>query len=70
MYLPRVSVAGETAANTQLSVPSPTAYCHVSLWVFIDVSVDSRGGSVAKWLVCWTQAQNGLGSNCSRDAVG
>jgi len=29
-----------------------------------------RGGSVAVWLACWTQAQKGLGSNCSRDAVG
>jgi len=27
-------------------------------------------GSVAEWLVCWTQAQKGLGSNHSRDAVG
>jgi len=27
-------------------------------------------GSVAEWLRCWTQAQNGLGSNHSRDAVG
>jgi len=24
------------------------------------------GGSVAEWLACWTQAQKGLGSNCSR----
>ena len=29
----------------------------------------SLGGSVAKWLACWTQAQKGLGSNRSRDAV-
>jgi len=28
------------------------------------------GGSVAEWLVCWTQSQRGPGSNCSRDAVG
>jgi len=27
-------------------------------------------GSVAEWLACWTQAQKGLGSNHSRDAVG
>ena len=26
-------------------------------------------GSVAEWLACWIQAQNGLGSNRSRDAV-
>jgi len=30
----------------------------------------ARGGSVAEWLACWTQAQMGLGSNRSRDAVG
>ena len=28
------------------------------------------GGSVAEWLASWTQAQKGLGSNRSRDAVG
>ena len=28
------------------------------------------GGSVTEWLACWTQAQNGLGSNRCRDAVG
>jgi len=28
------------------------------------------GGSVAEWLACWTQGQNGLGSNRSRDADG
>jgi len=30
-------------------------------------SVKKEGGSVAE---CWTQAQKGLGSNRSRDAVG
>ena len=30
----------------------------------------SQGGSVAEWLACGTQAQKGLGSNRSRDAVG
>ena len=29
-----------------------------------------RGGSVAEWLACWTQAQKDPGSNRSRDAVG
>ena len=29
-----------------------------------------KRGSVAEWLACWTQAQKGLGSNRSRDAVG
>ena len=27
------------------------------------------GGSVTEWLACWTQAQMGLGSFRSRDAV-
>ena len=31
---------------------------------------DWLGGSVAEWLACWTQAQKGLGSNRSREAVG
>ena len=30
----------------------------------------TEGGSVAEWLVCWTQAQKGPGSNRSSDAVG
>jgi len=30
----------------------------------------NAGGSVAKWLACWTQAQKGMASNCSRDAIG
>jgi len=30
----------------------------------------TTGGSIAGWLACWTQAQKGLGSNRSRDAVG
>ena len=47
--------------------------------VLYDASEDVRhpskmlpplGGSVAEWLACWTQAQKGLGSNRSRDAVG
>jgi len=32
--------------------------------------VHTKGGSVAEWLACWTQAQKGSGSNRSRDAVG
>jgi len=29
----------------------------------------NKGGSVAEWLACWTQAQKGLSSYRSRDAV-
>ena len=32
--------------------------------------ISTRGGSVAEWLACWTQAQKGAGLNRSRDAVG
>jgi len=46
-------------------------------WDILDIvnvgglnSITQKGGSVAEWLACWTQAQNGLGSNRSRDAVG
>ena len=33
-------------------------------------AMPTKGGSVAEWLACWTQAQKGPGSNRSRDAVG
>jgi len=39
------------------------------LAVIIIIIIIMRGGSVAEWLACWTQAQKGLGSNRSRDAV-
>jgi len=34
------------------------------------MTIAGRTRSVAEWLACWTQAQKGLGSNRSRDAVG
>ena len=37
---------------------------------FCDDFVAVGAGSVAEWLACWTQSQNGPGSNCSRDTVG
>ena len=37
--------------------------------IFFVRSVGVKGGSVAEWLACWTQAQKGPGSNRSRDAV-
>jgi len=33
-------------------------------------TIDRWGASVAEWLACWTEAQKGMGSNRSRDAVG
>jgi len=38
-------------------------------WV-LQEDFTSGGGSVAEWFPCWTQAQKGLGSNLTRDAVG
>jgi len=34
---------------------------------FLCLCICQLGGSVAKWLACWTQAQKGLGSNRNRD---
>jgi len=34
------------------------------------LSIFIKGGSVAEWLACWTQAQKGLGSNRNRNTVG
>ena len=42
---------------------------HMRATSFI-ITLIITGGSVAEWLACWTQAQKGPGSNCSRDAVG
>jgi len=42
-----------------------SAYCESSVSVELIASCP-----VAEWLACWTQAQKGLGSNHSRDAVG
>ena len=45
-------------------------YTHVGSNSQLRRSSSVRGGSVAEWLACWTQAQKGPGSNRSRDAVG
>ena len=38
--------------------------------VYENTSEYLKGGSLAEWLACWTQAQKSPGSNRSRDAVG
>ena len=61
-----------------LSLSYVTVYCICSVkpeyyfdFIYIQGwSVVYRGGSVAEWLACWTQAQKGPGSNRSHDAVG
>jgi len=40
-----------------------------SLFICPIMQSQQRRGSVAEWLSCWTQAQKGLGSNHSRNAV-
>jgi len=42
----------------------------INVHCFVLQLVDTKGGSVAEWLACWTQARKGMGSNRSRDAVG
>jgi len=39
------------------------------LWL-LKAAFDLYTSTVAEWLACWTQAQKGLGSNRSRNAVG
>jgi len=41
---------------------------HLTANVIKPVCSIRKGGSVAEWSACWTRAQKGLGSNCSRDA--
>jgi len=50
--------------------PSPVIVAPVAKGDSCILEVPARGGSVAEMLACWTQAQKGLGSNRSRDAVG
>jgi len=53
-------------------------YCHpmhsvikMSALLVSTISLSNyKCGLVAEWLVCWTQAQKGPGSNRSHDAVG
>ena len=51
------------------------SYCNLTLAVSFSIAFSLllaavEGGSLAEWLTCWTRAQKGPGSNCSRDAVG
>ena len=45
-------------------------FTDIGHWEELIVCVVNGGGSVAEWLACWTQAQKGLGTNRSRDALG
>jgi len=43
---------------------------HYTNTTIMPLRTGNKGGSVAEWLACWTQAQKGLDTNRSRDAVG
>ena len=80
----RIALRYTAAAAKFTTLSSSTVIIHASLPSFfsdyvLTLSTESGveislvphilGDSVAEWLACWTQAQNGLGSNRSRDAV-
>ena len=78
---PRLSIETACQCHDRRACRSPSPYsrtglCHLTLPVTCPPSVFNidyirrTDGSVAEWLACWTQAQKGLGSNRSRDAVG
>jgi len=52
---------GTSGGPRRASDRTTSATCELYLY--------NRGGSVAEWLACWTQAQMGQGSNRRRDAV-
>ena len=72
---PHLYKSVETSTLTSIS-SSAFSRLFLSTWLrsvfFINScnNIHNRGDSVAKWLACWTRAQNGPGSNRSRDAVG
>ena len=55
-------------ACTLGSAPGPTLVNEYGKTLPFTIVI--MGGSVDEWLVHWTQAQKGLGSHHSRDAVG
>jgi len=58
-----------TALDTDIVIFESSLVLHILMALFYRI-LGILGGSVAEWLACWTQAQKGLGSNRSRDAVG
>ena len=52
--------------KTAISCPNTHNMANTTVHTYIH----KGGGSVAEWLVCWTQAQKGPGSSNSRDVVG
>ena len=64
--LAALAVIVKSIAHLQPQFNSHSFCCHTVLLGFDTLCLC---GSVAEWLACWTQAQNGPGSNRSRDAV-
>jgi len=61
---------GQSIVRVRL-LACPLILCLLNQLTFhLDFSNSNRGGSVAEWLACWTQAQKDLCSNRSREAVG
>jgi len=58
------------AINSVTSLHPVYMFCCFFLFFNDSCQPVGFGGSIAEWLACWTQAQKGLGSNRSRDAVG
>ena len=63
-----VGAAGLLGGVNRIATASTVIVVRIPLFYFY--ASRPKGGSVAEWLVCWTQAQKGPGSNHSRDAVG
>jgi len=49
--------------------PSPASTTFTTGVIALLSIINTQGGSVAEWLACWTQVQQGLGSNGSHEAV-
>ena len=68
-YCCRLTGQTDGRMDTPLHRPCSAYAASVNNYIYC-ISTFSGCGSVAEWLACWTQALKGLGSNCSRNAVG
>ena len=61
---------GSAVLDTPVRSVLPPVSSFVPYYLSAKSTAKSKGGSIAEWLACWTQAQKGPGSNRSRDAAG